>query len=78
MSHEYNDMTEPEMTEHMQTIGDLVHAVVPPKTAFVVLTTPFMQSAAINYISNADRDNIRAALQELLDRWDNDSSEVRR
>jgi hypothetical protein len=50
----------------------------PPPVGFVLLTFPFLtaedvaegMSMLVNYVSNADRDDIVAALKELVARFD--------
>jgi len=78
MSHEYLDMTEPELAEHMKDLAAAIDILTPENTAFVVLTTPFMSSAPVQYVSNADKDSIKEMLDEIRSRWGNDPSHVER
>ena len=40
------------------------------KVAFVLLLANFNEIGTVNYVSNAKREDIRAVLKGLLDRWE--------
>jgi hypothetical protein len=44
----------------------------PKRVAFVVLTANFneIEGGKVNYVSNADRSDVKAILKELLARWE--------
>lgn len=63
---ELKDMTEPELFKLMKAIGDAVKAKLPPKTLFVVLA--FDGDGLGQYISNANRTDIIAAMRETATR----------
>ncbi len=64
-------------TETMQAIAAALDEALngktrPKRVAFVVLTANFdaIEGGQVNYVSNADRDDTKAILKELLARWE--------
>jgi hypothetical protein len=52
-------------------IGNLIGTALPAGWGFALLLFPLGDGdGRMNYISNADRDTMRTAMRELLDRWD--------
>jgi hypothetical protein len=53
-------------------------AARPKRVAFVVLTSNFgeIDGGRVNYVSNAERDDITAMLKELLARWEGKYDEL--
>lgn len=45
------------------------------RQGFILLCFPLGQSGIFNYISNGQRSDVRKALRELLERWDQNVAE---
>ena len=56
--------------QKMRDIANVIKAMIPPGTAFALLTFPFGGGERRgNYISNACREDMEKALQETLNGW---------
>jgi hypothetical protein len=66
MARKLCDMTEPELKQYMQLLGEATSAVVPAGTLFVLLV--FDEPGLVQYVSSADRSDIIKAMRECADR----------
>lgn len=70
-------MTDQRTAEIMRSIASALDQTLngderPGKVAFVVLTANFdqIERGKVNYVSNANRDDTKAMLKELIGRWE--------
>ena len=61
-----HDPIRPEVREQMNRIAEALGARLPEGMGFVFLVFSFGEGSFMNYISNADRRSMIAALRELI------------
>lgn len=60
-----------EIDDHaMRLMAEMLKTLMPEGWAFTLLTFEVNKSPGIvNYISSAERDSMKATMQELIDKW---------
>lgn len=76
--HLFDEMTEPELAQLFAIAGEIVKELLPDNTAFVILATPFQSQAPWQYVSNADKETMKQAFAELLNRWEEPGHDIPR
>lgn len=64
------EMTQLTMRHLAEGIETVMSKLAGKKVGFVLLVFPFDEAGRLNYISNADRKDMKKALAELLNRWE--------
>ncbi len=57
---------QPEVRKQMQELGDVLGAALPRGYGFALLVFDLDSSGFMNYISNADRGDVKKALREFV------------
>lgn len=65
-----DNMTEPELREVLQRVGERVKFSLPKDTGFIVLATPFGQGGISQYVSNARRKDAIKWMREAIARFE--------
>lgn len=60
------------LTHHdMRMIADLLKTLMPPNYAFTLLTFETnVQAAEVLYISSAEREDMKATMQTMINKWE--------
>lgn len=69
MPHAYDNMTEPELENHFNTLARDIKKRLPPNTGFLLLAAPFGTGTA-QYVSNVERKDSIDWMKETIKRWE--------
>ena len=71
MSHPFDDMTESDLHNLINSVCTVVNDMLPPDTGFCILMFPFGKAGNSQYGSNCNREDMVRALREAANRLDN-------
>jgi hypothetical protein len=60
------EVNDPLIQQKLKDLGTIIAASMPPEVGFTLLIFPFLKTGGIFYISNAERESMIKALEELI------------
>ena len=67
--HQFDYMTEPELTAMFNALADKIMATLPKETGFILLAAPFGSHGIVQYVSNVERDDAAKWMAETIECW---------